>query len=122
MKTYVIDASVAGSSSPVIEEADTLTAPELIDLEMASILRKSVLRGQSDAVAAGAVLAAWAHNDVVRFPHAAHLSAVWAMRDNITPYDAAYVALARELGVPLLTADRRLAAAAAHYCDVIVVE
>jgi predicted nucleic acid-binding protein len=43
---------------------------------------------------------------------------VWVLRHNITPYDALYVALAEELELPLITADRRLARAAAEFCDV----
>ena len=42
------------------------------------------------------------------------LPRVWEMRDNLTAYDAVYVALAQALDAPLLTCDRRLAAAAGH--------
>lgn len=122
MKAYVIDASAVGSRSQLLDEADTLLAPELIDLEVASLLRKAVLRGLQTPDEAGSALSAWASNDVIRFPHAAHLPVVWALRHTITAYDAAYVALAMDLGVTLLTADRRLAAAAAHYCRVVTVD
>lgn len=122
MRGLVIDASVAGSESNLIEDATVLYAPDVIDLEVASMLRKTVIRRALDAGEADKEVAAWAINDVQRFPHAPLLAAVWAMRHNITPYDAAYVALAVELDVPLVTADRRLAAAAERYCEVIVVE
>ena len=122
MTAFVIDASAVGSDSPLLAEADALFAPELIDLEVANLLRKSVLRHERDPVEAGAILAAWATNDVMRFPHAPYLDTIWALRENITTYDAAYVALAIHLGATLLTADRRLAAAAAAYCEVAVVD
>ena len=122
MKAFVIDASAVGSDSPLIDEADVLFAPELIDIEVASLLRKSVLRHERDAGEAGRILEAWAANDVMRFSHAPYLDTVWGLRHNITPYDAAYVALAIHLAAPLLTADRRLAAAAAGYCDVVTVD
>ena len=122
MTAFVIDASAVGSDSPLLDEADALFAPELIDLEVANLLRKSVLRHERDPVEAGAILAAWATNDVMRFPHAPYLDTIWALRENITTYDAAYVALAIHLGATLLTADRRLAAAAAAYCEVAVVD
>lgn len=118
---YVIDASAVGEDSPLVDEADALFAPELIDLEVASLLRKSVLRHERDPAEAGRILADWATNDLMRFSHAAYLDTVWGLRDNITTYDAAYVALAMHLGTPLVTAGRRLAAAAAAYCDVITV-
>jgi predicted nucleic acid-binding protein len=121
MTAFVIDASAVGSGSTLIDEADALFAPELIDLEVASLLRKSVLRHQKDVGEAGRILAAWAGNDVVRFSHTPYLDTVWSLRNNITPYDAAYVALAIHLGVTLLTADGRLALAAKPYCEVITV-
>jgi predicted nucleic acid-binding protein len=121
MKAYVVDASAVGRGSPLIDEADVLFAPELIDLEMANLLRKSVIRHERDAADAAAILADWAGNDVMRFSHAPYLDTVWGLRHTITAYDAAYVALAIHLRAPLLTADRRLATAAAAYCEVIPV-
>lgn len=122
MRGLVIDASVARSEALLVEDAVALYAPEVIDLEVANMLRKAVMRRSLEAGAADEEIAAWAVNDVQRFPHAPRLAAVWAMRHNITPYDASYVALAVELDVPLVTADRRLAAVAARYCEVIVVD
>jgi predicted nucleic acid-binding protein len=122
MRSYVIDASVVGRDSLLVDEADALFAPELIDLEVANLLRKSVLRHGRNATEAGRILTAWAENDVMRFPHAPHLELIWKLRNNITPYDAAYVSLAVHLGATLLTADRRLAAAAGSYCDVVTVD
>lgn len=122
MKVFVIDASAVGRDSPLADEADALFAPELIDLEVASLLRKSVVRHGRDAAEAGRILAAWATNDVVRFSHGPYLDTVWRLRHNFTAYDAAYVALAIHLEGTLLTADRRLAAMAVQHCDVVVVD
>ena len=121
MRSYVVDASAIGIGSPLIDSADALFAPELIDLEIANLLRKAVLRHDRSADEAAAMLAAWAGNEVTRFPHAPYLGTVWTLRENITAYDASYVALTMHLGSQLLTGDRRLAAAAARFCDVIVV-
>ena len=121
MTSYVVDASAVGAGSPLIDGADALFAPEVIDLEVASLLREAVLRQHRTAEQAGAALAAWADNDVVRFAHAPYLSTIWKLRDNITPYDAAYVALTMHLGSTLLTADHRLATAAARYCNVVAI-
>lgn len=55
-----------------------------------------------------------------RAPHTPLLPRCWELRDNLTPYDAAYVALAEVMHLPLITADRRLAAAAGVRCQVEV--
>ncbi|MDO7882676.1 type II toxin-antitoxin system VapC family toxin [Antiquaquibacter soli] len=122
MTALVIDASVAPTRSDVLDGAETLHAPELIDIEMANIVRKSVLRRERSIEHGAAVLSAWARNRVIRHSHAALLDDIWALRGSITPYDASYVALASSLGIPLVTADRRLAAAARSHCDVVVIE
>lgn len=57
-----------------------------------------------------------------RFAHAPLLARAWELRDNISTYDASYVALAGALDIPLVTADRRLARAAEPYCAVILVD
>jgi len=53
-----------------------------------------------------------------RYPHRALLPRIWELRHNVTPYDAAYVALAEVLDAPLLTADARLADASGIRCAV----
>jgi predicted nucleic acid-binding protein len=53
-----------------------------------------------------------------RIPHTALIRRVWELRDNVTPYDAAYVALAEVLGATLLTADIRLSRAPGIQCQV----
>ncbi|MEQ1735978.1 MAG: type II toxin-antitoxin system VapC family toxin [Rhodoglobus sp.] len=122
MRELVLDSSAAVNGSPLIDSAGVLSAPEIIDLEVANVLRKAVLRGLRGTDEASEQFAGWASNVGQRFPHTPLLATVWAMRHNITPYDASYVALAVELDVPLLTADRKLAAAAASYCEVILIE
>ena len=96
-------------------------APELIDLEFANTLRKLVLRGKFDEEEAKRYIDDWSANSLIRCDHTMLLNRVWELRNNITPYDAAYVALAEALEVPLVTGDLRLARAAAPYCDVVTV-
>jgi predicted nucleic acid-binding protein len=57
---------------------------------------------------------------LTRHGHEALVLRIFELRDNFTPYDASYAALAEALGAELLTADRRLAHAAAAYLDVVV--
>lgn len=49
-----------------------------------------------------------------RFDHAAFIDRIWELRDNLTAYDATYVAPAERLGVPLVTCDARLGSAPGH--------
>jgi predicted nucleic acid-binding protein len=56
----------------------------------------------------------FAQRGLVRYPHHPLAERMWALRHNLTAYDAAFVALAEELAVPLVTCDARLAAAPGH--------
>jgi predicted nucleic acid-binding protein len=67
------------------------------------------------------VLDAMAAFPLTRYPHRGLLPRVWALRDNLTAYDAVYVALAEALDAPLVTRDRRLAAGPGHQAVVEVV-
>jgi predicted nucleic acid-binding protein len=53
-----------------------------------------------------------------RAPHGPLMPRIWGLRDNLTPYDAAYVALAEALDTVLLTGDARLARAPGIHCEV----
>ena len=96
-----------------------LHAPHLVDLEVLSVLRRQAA-GLLDARRAGFALDDLVDLPLVRYPHAGFARRVWELRGNLTPYDAAYVALAEALGCPLVTADARLARAPGTRCDVEV--
>ena len=85
--------------------------PHLVDVEVANVLRRYVSRGELDERRAALALEHWRSFDVERYPHEPFLPRVWRLRDNVSPYDAVYVALAEALGAVLVTGDRRLAAA-----------
>ena len=88
-----------------------LHVPHLADLEVAQALRRYEREGELDAGAAEAALEALAQLDVERHPHDPLLRRVWALRANLTAYDAAYVALAEALDAKVITCDARLARA-----------
>jgi predicted nucleic acid-binding protein len=58
---------------------------------------------------------------VSRVSHTPFLGRIWELRDNVTPYDAAYVALAEVMEAPLLTADARLSRAPGVRCEVVLI-
>lgn len=101
----------------MLAEPDLL-APHLIDLEVAQGLRRVGLRRSADMTGA---LHRYRSLSIRRFEHLPLLSRIWELRNNLTAYDAAYVALAEATGEPLVTADRKLASTPGHRAEVIVV-
>ena len=99
---------------------ERLTAPELVDLEVTSVWRRQVRDGAMDARRATLALADLTALPLRRAPHRALLARCWELRDNLTVYDAAYVALAEALEVTLLTGDGRLARATGPRCHIEV--
>jgi predicted nucleic acid-binding protein len=95
----------------LLDGRDTLHAPHLLDVEVAQVLRRFVLRGELYESRAREAIDTLRQFPLRRYPHEALLGRIWALRDNLTAYDAAYVALAEGLRSPLVTRDRRLAAA-----------
>ena len=96
-----------------LEETE-VHAPHLIDVEIADVIRRHVAARIIDAERGGAALRALASLPMIRYPHTYLLARAWQLRDNLTAYDAAYVALAEALDAPLVTRDRRLAASPGH--------
>lgn len=88
-----------------------LHVPHLADVEVAQTLRRYVKDGGIDAASAAAALLDLRALDVERHSHEPLLDRVWVLRDNLTAYDAVYVALAEALDATLLTCDGRLARA-----------
>jgi predicted nucleic acid-binding protein len=97
---------------------ETLAAPELIDLEVASVWRRHVAGRLMTARRADAAVSDLEDLPLRRSSHRPLLGRIWALRRVVTPYDAAYVALAEALDIVLVTADARLARAAAVNCEI----
>ena len=126
----VVDASVVavaladdghdGDSARARLRGERLTAPELVDLEVASVWRRQVREGAMDARRAALALADLTALPLRRVPHRALLARCWELRDNLTTYGASYVALAEALEATLLTGDGRLARASGPRCHIEV--
>jgi predicted nucleic acid-binding protein len=95
-----------------------VVAPELIDLETTSVIRRQLQAGRLDDRRAELALADLVELPLRRAPHRPLLARCWELRQNVTVYDAAYVALAELLDVTLLTGDARLAGAPGLRCPV----
>jgi len=88
-----------------------LHAPHLIDFEILQALRGLVRGGKLSLDRADDVRTDVADLTITRYGHEPLADRVWALRDNLTAYDAVFVALSEALEVPLITCDARLAAA-----------
>lgn len=113
----VVDASVVVDAlrgvDHVIERLGTewLLAPYLIDAEVGSALRRHVRAGDLTAKAAADALEDLADIEILRYEQTGLLDRAWQLRDNVSFYDALYIALAERQDVPLLTLDARMAVA-----------
>ncbi len=105
----------------IFEPGETLNAPHLIDVEVAQVIRRYTANGEIDEERGRAALADLAALPLQRFPHDFLLPRIWALRNNLTAYDAAYVALSEALDAVLLTRDKRLAAAPGHHARIALV-
>ncbi len=95
----------------IADPALGLHVPHLADVEVAQALRRYVRGGEIDEASAALALEDLRSLDVERHSHEPLLARVWDLRENLTAYDAVYVALAEALDTKLLTCDRRLARA-----------
>lgn len=109
---------VAARIAPLEE---SLHAPHLLTVEVAQVIRRYVAAGEVTPARGAAALSDLADIDVARHPHEPLLPTMWRLRENLTAYDAVYVALALALDAPLLTLDARLAAAPGHGATVELV-
>ena len=88
--------------------------PHLIDVEFASALRRLTRFGGLDGNAAQRALDNFGDWRLVRHEHGNLLPRIWQLRDSVSAYDAAYVALAESLEAPLLSCDAKLSRAHGH--------
>ena len=119
----VIDASVLVdlyAGSEVAEAIATrirgeiLHGPVTIDAEIVHSLRRQTLAGRIDIGRAERALRRFIASPITRHPVEPLVPRMWSLRQNITAYDASYVALAESLALPLITRDRRLAHSSGH--------
>jgi predicted nucleic acid-binding protein len=95
----------------MLDQRHTLHAPHLLDGEVAQVGRRYAAAGDISGLRGRELLEDLADLPIERYPHDVLLPRVWTLRNNLTAYDAVYVALAEALDATLLTTDRRIAAA-----------
>jgi predicted nucleic acid-binding protein len=124
----VVDSSVVvaaltepGPSRRLLVEPEAVHAPHLIDSEVANSIRGLVLGGRMSADAGLILLDRYRRMAVTRHASVGLLDRVWELRDNLTAYDATYVALAEAIDCPLVTGDVRISRALGLRCAVTIV-
>ena len=105
----------------VFETEEGVAAPDLLNAEILHVLRRYERRGIIDAQRSREAVADLSDLPITRYPTMALLERAWALRQNLTAYDAMYVALSEALGAHLVTTDGRLAAAARAHARIAVV-
>lgn len=128
MTVIVIDASVLvvaliddgedGTTARERLRGNALAAPELIDLEVLSVLRRHVAAGLTSADRGQGAMVDLMDLPLRRASHRPLLRRCWELRNNLTTYDACYAALAEALDTTLLTTDGRLSRAPGLHCRV----
>jgi predicted nucleic acid-binding protein len=101
-----------------LNRGSDLVAPDVVDVETVSVLRRRWLAGDLTARRFSSAVDDLRELDLTRFPTLPLMRRAYELRTNVTPYDAAYVALAEQLDCMLVTADTRLAQAPGIRCPV----
>ncbi len=99
---------------------DTLHTVHLLDVEFAQVLRRLVREGTLARKRAEEAMEDLIAVRVTRYAPVVLLPRIWQLRQNLSAYDAAYVALAEELKAPLITRDQKIAAAPGHSATIEV--
>ena len=121
----VLDASAAvdwllqtpagrGIEQRIYARNETLHTVHLLDVEFAQVLRRLVREGKLAPRRAAEAIEDLTALRITRHAPVLLLDRIWHLRQNLSAYDAAYVALAEALKAPLITRDQRLASAPGH--------
>jgi predicted nucleic acid-binding protein len=116
LATALADDGDDGDRARARLRGESLAAPDLVDLEVTSVLRGRLAGGHLDQRRADLALTDLLSLPLRRVPALRLVPRCWELRENLTVYDAAYVALAETLDATLLTADARLSRAPGSSC------
>jgi len=116
------DAGCTGQWAEQLIASKILLAPQLALVEATNILRRLELAGVLERLEAACAVSDLLDLPIEFLPFPPFAARVWALRENITSYDAFYVAIAEQFELPLATLDRKLAHAPGPQCEFILPE
>ncbi len=126
----VVDASVLanaigddgldGARARSALSGNELSVPDLVDLEVVSVLRRRWLAKTMSAKRFATAVADLASVPADRYPVLPFMPRAYQLRANVSAYDATYIALAEQLDCALITADTRLARAHGPRCSITI--
>lgn len=114
----IVDAGTDGAGIRARLRGESIAGPDLLRIEVLAVIRKRRIDGSLTIDQAEAAVDDLVDFPLTVFPAAPLVRRAWELRDNLTAYDAFYVALAEALDCPLLTGDARLANAPGNNCTV----
>ena len=117
----LLDTGVVGQWAESTLASELIIAPELAMVETTNILRRLERAKEISPLEANLALRDFLRLDIQLFPFAPFSERIWALRDNVTSYDAWYVALAEALDCPLATLDQKLMLANGTNCSFLSV-
>lgn len=124
--SLALDLMLATSDSYELKQrlensGEELVAPELLDLELLQSLRRQLRLKKITRARAAEAVDTLHELPVARIGHGQFLDRIWQLRDNLTAYDAAYVALAEAMEAPIWTRDRKYLGASGHRAVIEIV-
>ena len=112
----LIDVGPAGLWAEQFLGTDNIAAPHLMPVEVTNILRRSAMKGLITADTASLALDDLGDLRVEFFEFQPFALRIWELRENVTAYDAWYVALAEAISAPVATLDHKLTRSSGPRC------
>ena len=110
------------SAERLLQGNEEFHAPHLLDVEFVQVLRKLALKKSISVADARRILQEFQSLPITRHSHLEYQARIWEMRESVSAYDGAYVALAEGLDAPLMTCDAKLSRSHGHRANVVLLK
>jgi predicted nucleic acid-binding protein len=120
---FLLQTSIGGRvEARLFRDEEELHAPHLVDVEVVQGLRRLVRMGEVSSGRADEAVADLADLDLHRHAHLDLLGRAWQLKENISAYDAMYIALAEAIEAPMVTCDGPLGKSPGHRARIEVID